>query len=228
MCARFLPLPVVAPSSSDLDGLVGAVHALMTDVQVHGLGVGVRGRWEELEPRLGAVVDAAIVAVPDAARRLVSAFQYLGWRLRAGEVPSQEVEDDVVDRLAAVLESLVSYRDGMPVGADRSATDLMTWLAATLGVPQLRVAGLLGISLRTVQRWLRGETAIGPNDDAHIRRLARLVNEARFALTPAGVDRWLDRPTPYLGGASPAVFARSDEDGADAALSRLTATLRYA
>jgi hypothetical protein len=96
----------------------------------------------EVEPVLGAVLDSAIDAVPSIARRLATAQQRLGWLLRSATA-GPETEDAAIDDLETVLECLLAYSEGLPVGADRSPAQLLGWLAETLGLSQATTAGSL-------------------------------------------------------------------------------------
>ena len=213
-------------TEEELRSLSEQVETLMIEIQEAGLRGSDAVRWDAIEPGLAAVLDSAIVAAPSVARGLVSALQRLGWLLRSGEV-GPDLDDTAVDDLETVLECLLAYSEALPIGADRSPAELLGWLAETLGIPRAEVAVRMGVSLRTLQRWLRGEARPGPAETSVIRRLARVVNEARWALSPEGVTAWLDRPSPYLDGRAPSELVRSSEPGADALLDRLTATLRY-
>ena len=223
MLAVAPPEPV---STAALARLSDQVEAMMTSVQAEGLSAVAPDAWARVEPALAAVLDAAIVSVPAVARRLVAAFQRLGWLLRSGQL-GDAADDAAVDDLETVLECLLAFAEGLPVAEDRSPAELLGWLGETLGVSQAAVAALVGVSLRTLQRWLRGEARPGVEEGALVRRLAGVVNEARFALTPDGVMAWLARPTPYLGGRTPLDAVRATEPRAGSALERLTATLRY-
>jgi putative toxin-antitoxin system antitoxin component (TIGR02293 family) len=223
MLAVSPPEPIAAVQ---LERLSDEVEGLMTAIQRDGLGGNEAEPWSRLEPGIAAVLDSAILAVPGVARRLVAAYQRLGWLLRSGRTGAA-TEDTAVDDLETVLECLLAYTEGLPVGEDRSPAQLLGWLGEALGTPRAVIAGMIGVSLRTLQRWLRGDARPGPDDDARIRRLTRVVNEARYALTPEGVVAWLDRPTPHLDGRTPADLVRGGEPGGDVALDRLTATLRY-
>jgi putative toxin-antitoxin system antitoxin component (TIGR02293 family) len=226
MCAMLAVAPPQPISEAELGRLGDLVEALMTSLQTEGITGSEAERWMEVEPALGAVLDSAIDIVPPVARRLAAAHQRLGWLLRSATAGA-EIEDTAIDDLETVLECLLAYAEGIPVGADRSPAQLLGWLAETLGASQAAIAHTVGVSLRTLQRWLQGDARPGPDEAARIRRLARVVNEARFALTPEGVIAWLDRSTPHLDGRTPADLIRSAEAGVDARLDRLTATLRY-
>jgi len=218
--------PASPVSEAELLRLGDLVEALMTGLQSEGVTASAAGRWVEVEPSLAVVLDSAIDAVPAVARRLAVAEHRLGWLLRSGQAGT-EAEEVAIGDLETILECLLAYAEGIPIGADQSPARLLGWLAETLGGSQADIARMVGVSLRTLQRWLRGDARPGPGETARIRRLARIVNEARFALTPEGVTTWLERPTPYLGGRTPGELIRSPEAGADTRLDRLTATLRY-
>ena len=79
------------------------------------------------------------------------------------------------------------------------------WLADTTEVPQNRLAALLGVSMRQFQRWLSTQGAQPEGDDARrARAVARIVNQLRFSLTPAGAVEWFGWPRDDLGGRRPA------------------------
>jgi putative toxin-antitoxin system antitoxin component (TIGR02293 family) len=225
MCAMLAAAPPRAVSETELGQLAGDVEAVMTAVQAEGISA-ARDLWPAVEPALADVVDSAILAVPDVARRLVGALQRLGWVMRAhGGDPA--LDDAAIDDLETVVECLLAYGEGLPVGEDRSAAEVLGWTLDSLHVRQAEVAAMLGVSLRTVQRWLRGQARPGADEAARIRRLARVVNEAQFALSSSGVVAWLFRPTPYLEGRTPLDVVRGELADADTLLDRLTATLRY-
>ena len=217
--------PVEPVSEPELSRLGDVVQGLMTGLQAEGITGSVADGWVSVEAALGVVLDSAIPTVPGVARRLAAALQRLGWLLRTGMAGTQ-AEDAAIDDLETVLECLLAYAEGVPVGADRSPAELLGWLTAALGASQTAIARMISVSLRTLQRWLQGQRP-GPEDASRIRRLARVVNEARLALTPDGVISWLDRPTPYLDGRTPADLIGDEDPGVDARLDRLTATLRY-
>ncbi len=212
-------------AEADLRPLAADVEAVLTAAQAEGTAAAREG-WVEIEPRLREVADAAILAVPEVARRLVGALQRLGWLLRL-EGGDPGAEDAAIDELETVIECLLAYREALPVGEDRSAAEVLEWTVAALELPQLEVAAMLDVSLRTLQRWLRGQSRPGAAEAARIRRLARLVNEAGFALSPAGVVDWLRRPTPYLEGRAPLEVVREAGPDAGGLLDGLAATLRY-
>lgn len=161
---------------------------------VHELGAGIAletaaARWEAIDPYLTLIIHRAVIQAEDAVRR-------------AGEPGAR-------DRLRIALESLrqgfAAIAESEPIADERSAKDVVRWLADTTEVPQNRLAALLGVSLRQFQRWLSTQGAQPEGDDARrARAVARIVNQLRFSLTPAGAVEWFGWPRDDLGGRRPA------------------------
>ncbi len=99
--------------------------------------------------------------------------------------------------LEQVRQALRDIAEARPVDEDVAPARVAAWLEATLAVPQAQVAGLVGTSTRTWQRWLTGTT---PDPDllTRLRRIARLTMHLRHALTGPGVARWFSRPHPLI------------------------------
>jgi uncharacterized protein (DUF2384 family) len=96
--------------------------------------------------------------------------------------------------------------DRRPVGEDQPAEEVARWLEETLAsVSQQRKADLLGVGLRTYQRWVspRGASAPSGGDDRRLRVVARIVNQLRHSLTAPGVLDWFEHPRSDLGQARP-------------------------
>lgn len=94
--------------------------------------------------------------------------------------------------------------DRAPVGEDRSATEVAAWLEATLGsVPQARKAELLGVGVRTWQRWVSATSAPAGGDELRLRVVARIVNQLRHSLTGPGVVDWFEHPRADLRQSRP-------------------------
>jgi len=146
-------------------------------------------RWEAVDPYLALIIHRALIQAEDAVRR-------------AGEPGAR-------DRLRVALESMrqgfAAIAESEPIADERSPKDIVRWLADTTEVPQNRLAALLGVSLRQFQRWLSTQGAQPEGDDARrARAIARIVNQLRFSLTPAGAVEWFGWPRDDLGGARPA------------------------
>ena len=88
---------------------------------------------------------------------------------------------------------------------DRSPKAVVQWLAERAEVSQSKLAELLGVSLRQLQRWLSSAEAVEPEgEDARKARLvAKIVNELRFVLTPAGTIDWFYWTREDLGSRRP-------------------------
>jgi hypothetical protein len=113
------------------------------------------------------------------------------------------------DRMRMALDGLAAAFDAIaeqePVSDDRTGKELVAWLAERTEVPQAELAGLLGVSARQFQRWLSPSEKAGPEGDdlRRVRAVARIVNQLRFSLTPAGVVDWFSRRLPQLGRKRP-------------------------
>jgi uncharacterized protein (DUF2384 family)/stage V sporulation protein SpoVS len=161
---------------------------------VHELASGIAfqtatARWEAVDPYLTLIIHRAMIQAEDAVRRAH--------------------EPGARDRLRVALESLrqgfAAIAESAPIADERSAKDVVRWLADTTEVPQNRLAALLGVSLRQFQRWLSTQGAQPEGDDARrARAVARIVNQLRFSLTPAGAVEWFSWPRDDLGGRRPA------------------------
>jgi uncharacterized protein (DUF2384 family) len=113
------------------------------------------------------------------------------------------------DRLRMALDGLVAAFDAIaeqvPVSDDRTGKELVAWLVEHAEVSQAELAHLLGVSPRQFQRWLSPAEKAGPDGDdlRRVRAVARIVNQLRFSLTPAGVIAWFSRRLPQLGRRRP-------------------------
>ena len=113
------------------------------------------------------------------------------------------------DRLRFALDGLASAFDAIaesrPVSDERTGKELVNWLAERTEVSQAELAKLLGVSPRQFQRWLSPAEKAGPEgaDLRRVQQIARIVNQLRFALTPAGVIDWFTWQLPDLAGERP-------------------------
>ena len=122
-----------------------------------------------------------------------------------------QIEDDRQQRrrLRVSLEQmrflLARLAEGKPVSEERDAKEVARWLAETLRVPPRRLARVLGVSERTVQRWISESDPTTPDgeDARRLRLVARLANQLRHSLTGPGVVAWLEEPHSELGGHPP-------------------------
>ncbi len=146
-------------------------------------------RWETIDPYLTLIIHRAVIQAEDAVRR-------------AGEPGAR-------DELRVALESLrqgfSAIAESEPIADERSPKEVVRWLADTAEVPQTRLASLLGVSLRQFQRWLSTQGSQPEGEDARrVRAVARIVNQLRFSLTPAGAIEWFGWPRDDLAGKRPA------------------------
>jgi hypothetical protein len=161
---------------------------------------------------IGVVEDVAdaIAARDEPDLALVNPWLWMrvqGAALRA-QAALREEDPQRRRQLRLALEQLrflfARIADREPIGEDEPASDVARWLEATLpSVPQPRKAGLLGVGLRTYQRWIAGATAPTGEDERRLRVVARLVNQLRHSLTGPGVIDWFEHPRADLAGARP-------------------------
>lgn len=167
------------------DEIGDAVHEITTGV-VNQTGL---ARWQAVDPYVTLIIHRAVIQAEEAVRR-------------AGEA-------DARDQLRVALERLrqgfAAIAENEPVADERSPKEIARWLADTAEVPQNRLADLVGVSLRQFQRWVSTQERTQPEgDDARrVRSVARIVNQLRFALTPAGAIEWFTWPRDDLDGRRP-------------------------
>jgi uncharacterized protein (DUF2384 family) len=132
--------------------------------------------------------------------------------------------------LRVALESLrqgfAAIAESEPVADERSPKEVARWLAEKTEVPQNRLAELFGVSLRQFQRWVSPQERAQPEgDDARrVRAVARIVNQLRFSLTPAGAIEWFSWPRDDLDGRRPIELL--DEPGRLPELTALAGSMR--
>jgi DNA-binding transcriptional regulator YiaG len=147
-------------------------------------------RWETIDPTHAVIVLRSAVSAQ-----------------RALEEPySPAARDQLRVALESIRQSLAAIAEREPVSAERTPKEIVQWLAARTEVPQSRLAELLGVSARQLQRWLSTAQSSQPEgDDARrVRLVARIVNQLRFALTPAGTVEWFGWVRSDLGSRAPA------------------------
>lgn len=108
--------------------------------------------------------------------------------------------------LEQMRQALRDIVESAPVRDDRPAAEVARLLLDALDVPQSEVAALLGVSHRTLQRWVStiDPTAPAGDDAARVRAVAAAVAHLRHAYTGPGMMRWFHRPVQSLDGATPA------------------------
>jgi uncharacterized protein (DUF2384 family) len=137
-------------------------------------------RWEAIDPRHAVIVLHSALS----AQRAIE------------EPASPAARDQLRIALESLRQSLAAIAEREPVSDERSPKELVHWLAARTEVPQTKLAELLGVSARQLQRWLSATEKAQPEGEEarKVRVVARVVNQLRFALTPAGTIDWFGWP----------------------------------
>ena len=170
----------------------------------------------ELPPAVIALVEAAAQTIGEAHDHELAAVNPWLWiTIQGAALRAQGAlrEDDPAVARRQVRLALEQLRflfarvaDRAPVGEDRPAAEVARWLDDKLAaLPQQRKAELLGVGVRTYQRWLSrtGPTAPSPADERRLRLVTRIVNQLRHSLSGPGVVDWFAHPRADLGGAAP-------------------------
>jgi hypothetical protein len=146
-------------------------------------------RWEAVDPYLQIVVQGSAVQAQDALRH----------------PEERHARDQLRIALESMRQGFAAIAENEPVGDDRSPKEIARWLADTAEVPQSRLAELLGVSLRQFQRWISPQGKSEPEGDEarRLRAVARILNQLRFSLTPAGAVEWFTWPHDRLDGRRP-------------------------
>lgn len=137
-------------------------------------------RWEAIDPHHAVIVLHSAVSAQ-----------------RALEDPdSSAARDQLRIALESIRQSLAAIAEREPVSDERTPKQIVQWLAARTEVSQPTLAQLLGVSARQLQRWLSEGEAVQPEgeDARRVRVIARVVNQLRFVLTPAGTIDWFGWP----------------------------------
>lgn len=186
---------VAAQEIQTLNDRLASTPAIPSDVAVavREIVAGVEEtnlrRWESVDPTHAVIV----------LRSAVSAQRSL-------EDPgSPAARDQLRMALESIRQSLAAIAERETVGDERDSKQIVQWLQERTEVSQSRLATLLGVSPRQLQRWLSpAETTRPEGEEARkVRLIARIVNQLRFALTPAGTVEWFGWPRSDLGSRSP-------------------------
>jgi hypothetical protein len=146
-------------------------------------------RWETIDPHLTLIVHRGVIAAQHALE----------------EPADIAARDSLRVALESIRQGFAAIAETEPIGDERSPKEIVQWLAATTGASQAALADLLGVSLRHFQRWVSPQSSTQPEgeDARKLRAVARIVNQLRFALTPAGAIAWFDWPRAELRGKTP-------------------------
>ena len=163
----------------------------------------------------GLVADLADAIAADDDDELAVVNPWLWIRVQGAALRAQSaLRHDDPDRRRQLRLALEQMRflfariaDRQPLGEDRSSKEIVHWLEEKLpSVSQQGKAGLLGVGVRTYQRWVSERESSMPsgNEDRRLRVVARIVNQLRHSLTGPGVVDWFEHPRLDLDGARPA------------------------
>jgi DNA-binding transcriptional regulator YiaG len=146
---------------------------------------------------------------------------------RALEEPdSPAARDQLRVALESIRQSLAAIAEREPASDERSPKQIVQWLAERTEVPQSKLAELLGVSARQLQRWISpSESAQPEGEDARkVRLVARIINQLRFVLTPAGTVDWFYWPRSDLDSRRPLDLL--DEPSQEPTLTVIAAAMR--
>lgn len=164
---------------------------IAAEVREIAAGVGETNlrRWDAVDPTHAVIV----------LRSAVSAQRALD------DPDSPAARDQLRVALESIRQSLAAIAEREPVSDERDTKQIVQWLMEQTEVSQTRLAGLLGVSARQLQRWLSPSESSRPEGDEarKVRLVARIVGQLRFALTPAGTVEWFGWPRSDLGSRTP-------------------------
>lgn len=127
------------------------------------------------------------------------------WRFAYEAVNALQIDGAKAQRieLRMALEQLLDVLDELadvaPVGPAVPIQEVLERTAALVSAPQDKFAELLGVSTRTLQRWLSGQGNPDPDDADRARTVAQLINQLSHTFTRAGIVAWFHREHPQLG-----------------------------
>src|ERR1700761_6296319 len=126
-------------------GIAAAVREIASGIEETNLR-----RWETVDPTHAVIV----------LRSAVSAQRALQ------DPDSPAARDQLRVALESIRQSLAAIAEREPVSAERTPKQIVQWLAARTEVSQARLADLLGVSARQLQRWLSTTGSQPEGDDA--------------------------------------------------------------
>lgn len=191
------PDPLVELAADYLPRVTAAQQAMTLE---RGLPTAVYELVDELADRLAA--PSSYTAIDPYLRNNLLVALLAGEKsLRAAN------EDDRRSRVRIALEQvrqvLRDVSDEAPAAESADTAAVVRFIDDTLSVPQHDIAELLGVHVRTLQRWLKGEAKPEGDDEARVRMVAKTLAHLRHMYTAPGVVRWFSRPHAALGGRPP-------------------------
>jgi len=153
---------------------------------------------DSFEPTLGAATPLRLQADPYLMTTLWAAAFRAEKALRQED--STQQRRDVRVALEQFRHALRDISEDRPYTDDAPVRDILARTADVLSAPQKTLAGLLGVSVRQLQRWLAPDgTEPAADDAARIRAVGQAVNQLRHSFTGPGVIAWFYRQHPVLG-----------------------------
>lgn len=194
-------------------------------VVAHELGEANRrlAREAETPPSVVGLVEEVADAIAEGDEHELALVNPWVWiRVQGAALRAQAaLRDDDPERRRQLRLALEQMRflfariaEREPIGEDRPANEVARWLESVLSsVAQPRKAQLLGVSVRTYQRWISEREFSLPtgDDERRLRVVARIVNQLRHSLTGPGVVDWFEHPRAELDDSRP-VEALDDQE----------------
>lgn len=110
----------------------------------------------------------------------------------------------------------------MEPSPDISTREALLHVDETLGLPEPEVAGALGVSPRTLERWRSGESHLQRAARLRLAELLVLARRLEETFEGEGAREWLRTGNRYLGGMKPSEAIRAGRvDRVEAALDAL-------
>jgi uncharacterized protein (DUF2384 family) len=160
------------------------------------LKIRMRAMTRELQDDLGELTAsrsspelAAVIARPvlELARAV----------LDTSDVDSVAARDRIALAFLAVVQTLEADEESQEIWLRSDAASLTDWLIRQLDITHEALGEWLGVSSRTIQRWVSGEVSPSSEQAPRLRALARIVAQLRFVYPPRGVAQFLKRPVAH-------------------------------
>jgi hypothetical protein len=153
---------------------------------------------DSFERTLGAATPLRLEADPYLTTTLWAAAFRAEKALRYDSAEGQR--RDVRIALEQFRHALRDITENQPYNDNAPVREVLARTAEVLATPQKRLADLLGVSVRQLQRWLADDGPEPATDDAaRIRAVGQIVNQLRHSFTGPGVVAWFYREQPVLG-----------------------------
>jgi hypothetical protein len=153
---------------------------------------------DSFEPTLGAATPLGLDADPYLTTTLWAAAFRAEKALRHDNAADQR--RDVRVALEQFRHALRDITENQPYSDDAPVREVLAKTVEVIAAPQKTLAGLFGVSVRQLQRWLADDGPEPAADDAaRIRVVGQLVNQLRHSFTGPGVVAWFYREHPVLG-----------------------------